>query len=333
MNFQTIPPVPLAKELLNATFRKSRERANVKKFSGELWQRLQKRELLKVDMAAGNLKERLERLVERFPVASQLPSFYATLLKVTLDFPLFRKSLGALRWASLQITVLQKHYVRKMSRERNLKGFQGLTKEFYGRVSSVIKQVDPQLKELEAARKILRTYPDIKEGLFTVCLYGFPNVGKTTLLNLLAKTKAKTAAYAFTTLTINSGFMTLDGKTIQVLDVPGTLARPDKMNPIEQQAELVVQELADVIVFVLDLSEQCGYSLARQEQLLAKAEKRKSVLLYVSKKDLLHKEQLALYPHAYSEPEELKQEILRRAEQKERDEKKSEEAITEKDAP
>ena len=41
MNFQTIPPVPLAKELLNATFRKSRERANAKQFPGELWQRLQ----------------------------------------------------------------------------------------------------------------------------------------------------------------------------------------------------------------------------------------------------------------------------------------------------
>lgn len=316
MNFQTIPPIPSAKELLDIVFRKARERATPKKFSGELWQRLQKREILKLEIVAGNLLERLDQLVRYFPSSDTLSPFYRKLLHVTLDIPLFKKSLGAIQWAKQQTRTLQRQYARGMSREKNLKRFPQLTKEFYGRISSIMKQIDPQLRALEAVRKILRTYPDIKEGLFTVCLYGFPNVGKTTLLNALAKTKAKTAAYAFTTLTINVGYTTLDGHTVQVLDVPGTLARLEKMNPVEQQAELVLQELADVIIFVLDVSGQSGYSIAQQKQLLAKVEKKKDVILYLSKNDLLSAEQRAEYPEAYADAQELQKELLRRAEQR-----------------
>ena len=100
----------------------------------------------------------------------------------------------------------------------------------------------------------MRTYPDVKE-MFTVCIYGFPNVGKSTLLNKLTTSKATVAAYAFTTKEINAGYFTVEDKKIQVFDVPGTLARENKMNYIELQAELVVKELADIIIYVFDVSE------------------------------------------------------------------------------
>ena len=150
--------------------------------------------------------------------------------------------------------------------------------------------------------------------MFTVCLYGFPNVGKTTVLNKLTGTKAEVAAYAFTTKSINAGYFTLDGEKIQVLDVPGTLAREEKMNLIELQAELVLQELANLIVFVFDLSEQGGYSIEKQEKLLKKLEKMdksKRVLIYVSKSDLISEEELGEFKHKHFTLEEIKEQIVK----------------------
>ncbi len=57
-----------------------------------------------------------------------------------------------------------------------------------------------------------------------VGLIGFPNAGKSTLINKLAGTKAKVAGYEFTTLSPNLGVCKLkDGNKIILADVPGLI--------------------------------------------------------------------------------------------------------------
>ena len=153
----------------------------------------------------------------------------------------------------------------------------------------------------------MRTYPDIKD-LPTVCIYGFPNVGKSTLLNKLTKTKAEVAAYAFTTKSINAGYATIKSKKIQFLDVPGTLARKDKMNLIERQADLVLDDLADIIIYVFDLTETCGFSFKEQEMLFKKLGKRK-VLVYLSKQDLMDEGKISEFKVKHYSLKELKENI------------------------
>ncbi len=286
MNFQDIHPVPRAKTLIDIAFAAGRKKMLQKKLHGTWSEKIKAKERRKVDIVAAQLTASLESIVRSFPSFSHLPPFYQKLVALTLEEKELRQSLGAIPWAQRKIRDFQRITLRQLNQHSTGKVSSAA---FYGRVSSVLKQIDSALAYLERARYVMRTYPDVKE-MPTACVYGFPNVGKTTLLNELTGAKAKVASYAFTTLGINSGFMNVEGKDIQLLDVPGTLARSTKKNPIELQAELVVEELAAVIIFVMDLSETSGYSVELQEQLFRDVQKLgKPVILYLSKQDLLDK--------------------------------------------
>ncbi len=310
MNFQYLSPVENSKNLLDLAFRRAREKSKEKKLKGNPLEILRKKETRKVDVVKESLTSRLNKILTSFPKENELPEFYQKLLRLTLDYTLYKQSFGAVHWAVQRIYSLQKDYARRITKEKVPVKISFLIKQYYGRISSLLKQIGPNLVYLEKARYIMRTYPDIKE-MFTVCIYGFPNVGKTTLLNKLAGTKAKVASYAFTTLGINSGFMKCGDQEVQVLDVPGTLSREEKMNPIELQAELVRKELADVIIYVFDLTETGGFPISKQELLFQKIGPEKPVLAYLSKMDLLEKEKkvLADFEHRYYSLEELKEEI------------------------
>ncbi len=56
-----------------------------------------------------------------------------------------------------------------------------------------------------------------------VGLIGFPSSGKSTLINKLAGTKAKTAQYHFTTLSPNLGILRFRDKEIVIADIPGLI--------------------------------------------------------------------------------------------------------------
>ncbi|MEW5897168.1 MAG: GTPase [Nanoarchaeota archaeon] len=312
MNFQLISPLEGSKNLLDLAFRKAREKSEQKKFIGEWLDRNKRKEARKLDIIKDVLVSSLEKILRNFPSSKDLPKFYIKLMNLTLDFPEFKRSLGAVNWAAKRVRLLHKDYARKIGRTTDGKRIPQLSKEFYGRISSTIKQINPNLEYLEQCRKIMKMYPDIKE-MFTVCIYGFPNVGKTTLLNNLTTAKGKVAEYPFTTTGINVGYLNINGSKIQVLDVPGTLARKEKMSNIELQAELVANELADLIVFVFDLSGYCGYPVEKQEQLLQKLGQRDNLLVYLSKTDLPEGKPTPEFKHKYYSAEELKLKILEKA--------------------
>ena len=230
-------------------------------------------------------------------------------MALTLDLAELKKALGSIKWVQQKNRELHRKFISLINRETQREIIKNINKQYYGRISSLLKQISHQLRYLETCRKVMRSYPDIKE-MFTVCIYGFPNVGKTTLLNKLTQTKAKVAAYPFTTKSINAGYLTVNGTQIQVLDVPGTLAR-EKLNPIERQAELVLKELADLIIYVYDLTESCGYSVEQQQKLQQKLAGRE-VIIYASKEDLLTESELRKLRSKLYSIEQIEAEIAER---------------------
>lgn len=238
------------------------------------------KELDKLNIVKDDLVKRFEKILRQFPRMDELDPFYMQLAKIKLDVAQVKKSLGAILWAVQKVKFFHKMYDQKIKRERDLSRIKASRREFYGRIGSVVKQIKTDLIHLREARKTLVKFPSFKTGMTTVCIVGFPNVGKTTLLSKITGSKGDIQPYAFTTQSLNLGYW----EDIQFIDTPGTLNR-DKQNDIELLSELAMIYLADAFIYVFDGAE-ASMPLEEQKEFYERIKKiKKPLFVYVSKKE------------------------------------------------
>ncbi len=249
-------------------------------------------ELKKITTVKDALYDYLDQIVKSFPNLEELPVFYRELVKVTVDYPELKKGLGGLNWGKNKIVDIYRVYEGKIKKCEDIRKINQFRTEFYGRAAGLIKKLRPNFDAVEKARQTMKNFPAIKTKIPTIAIVGFPNVGKTTLLYKLTGSKPEINAYAFTTQNINVSYIKKDGqRALQILDVPGTLDRFEKMNNIEKQAYLAIEHIADKLVYVLDLTEP--YPIQSQVRLLKNLKKYgKDILVYLSKTDILEKSQV-----------------------------------------
>ncbi len=235
----------------------------------------------------------LQKYIRAFPYINKMHPFYSSLLDLLLDKNQYKKSLGVLKWATGRIESFADKYARKVKGCGSIDDTVRLRKEFYGRGASILKQIAPHLRFLAQAREVMRKLPDINPSLPTVVIAGYPNVGKSELVRKLSTARPEIASYPFTTKGIFVGyFENKDGK-IQFVDTPGLLDRPlEKRNSIEKQAILALKYLANLIVFMFDPSETCGYPIDVQKRLLSELQEQFSTKIIVvdNKKDLMERD-------------------------------------------
>jgi ferrous iron transport protein B len=88
----------------------------------------------------------------------------------------------------------------------------------------------------------------------TVALAGNPNVGKSTLFNTLTGLQADTANYPGKTVDLNLGITKYNGKTIGLIDLPGTYSLDATSDDQWVARRALVDEKPDVVLVVLDAS-------------------------------------------------------------------------------
>jgi nucleolar GTP-binding protein len=282
-----------------------------KGFKGNWFERSREFQTRKIRSVEKALSARLAKIVKNFPNFDELPEFYAELSKITVDVVSAKKALRELDSYRRQLSRLAQHYADRIRKCNDMKYMEQASKAFYGRLHSSARKLDNAMQTLEKTRSIMRVYPVIKTGVPTVVLTGFPNVGKTTLLYKLTGSKPEIKEYAFTTKNINVSYLVHEGKKIQILDTPGSLDRPEKMNNIEKQAYLATKLLACCIVYIFDLT--LPFALEKQVRLYEKLlESKKPLIAYVSKTDITTSqlETLEKY-HPITELSQLKNELLR----------------------
>ncbi|HLC20210.1 MAG TPA: GTPase [Candidatus Nanoarchaeia archaeon] len=304
MKYNSIPPVPRAQALIDVAFRRTKsamEKRAHSKFAAV------RKECKRVSTVVDVLVKRLKSVTKSFPRPPSL--FYKELMNITIDVPQFESSLRVINKIIDDILKVQSFTEKRIETSSNL---DRLRRAFYGRVSGLLKKADKHLVFLDHVRHIMRDYPMIQD-LPTIAIVGFPNVGKTTLLTKLTSSKAKIAPYAFTTQNINCGYITFGSRVIQLLDTPGTLARPEKMNAIEKQAYCAMKISAEKLIYVFDPTDT--YPMEQQEKLLEIISAfDKKIILFMSKTDIAQeskiKEIQRLHPEILTLVEEVKDKLI-----------------------
>ncbi len=222
----------------------------------------------KLNAIADIIDDTLGRYEEEFPSLDSLPDFYFDIIDITVGIDELKKSLGAINWAKRRVKRTVLEAAREVVSQEDISEIEKIRRKAYARTDSFLKQVNDDLEFLRSARKKLNSLPDIRADHPSVVVAGYPNVGKSELVSRISSGKPKIARYPFTTKEVGIGHFKLGYQMCQLIDTPGMLDRPkEERNEIEMQAAKALENLADVIVFLYDPSETCGYPMEKQKTL------------------------------------------------------------------
>ncbi|MDO5846398.1 MAG: 50S ribosome-binding GTPase, partial [Methanocorpusculum sp.] len=176
-----------------------------------------------------------------------------------------RKNLGMVGWAAKNVRDVGRTISSGMHRADSLVE----RRRAVARIASIIHRADDALHYLNDMRNVLRKLPHVSPDEFTIVVAGYPNVGKSSFIRLVSSAEPEIASYPFTTKGIIVGHRIAERRRkIQFIDTPGLLDRHgEERNVIEKQALNALVYVADIVLFVIDASENCGYSVDAQFEL------------------------------------------------------------------
>lgn len=283
MIFEKIPTVLTSEELLDKALRRAARARKGKRIVSRRSKQNAEESLL---LTASNiLTDNLANTVRKFPSFDQMHPFYRELADIIVDVDQMRMSLSSLQWAGDKIKQLSRQHVGIM---RTSDDPSAIRRQAIGRVSSIVNSIDKNLRFLNDARNKLRKLPEIDMGP-SIVVAGYPNVGKSSFVSHVSSAKPEIASYPFTTKGLAVGHFTRDYIRYQVIDTPGLLDRPlEDRNTIELQAISALKHVGKVMLYIVDPSETCGYTLDKQVHLLEgiKKEFLMPVLVVANKTDL-----------------------------------------------
>ena len=87
-----------------------------------------------------------------------------------------------------------------------------------------------------------------------ILLMGHPNVGKSVFFNRLTGSNVIESNYPGTTVDYTKGYMVLENRDIEVIDVPGTFSLEPKDKAEEVAVKMLEEEKDAIVVCVIDAS-------------------------------------------------------------------------------
>ncbi|ESZ98706.1 nucleolar GTP-binding protein [Sclerotinia borealis F-4128] len=294
--WKDIQPVPTSQEFLDIVLSRTQRRLPTQIRSGFQITRIRGFYTRKVKFTAETFSEKLSLILDGFPRLQDIHPFHKDLLNTLYDADHFRIALGQLSTAKHLIEIVSRDYVRLLKYGQSLFQCKQLKRAALGRMATICKRLKDPLLYLDQVRQHLGRLPSIDPNTRTLLICGYPNVGKSSFLKSVTRADVDVQPYAFTTKSLFVGHFDYKYLRFQAIDTPGILDHPlEEMNTIEMQSITAIAHLRSAILYFMDLSEQCGYTVQAQMQLFLSIKPlfaNKLVFIVINKIDVTRPEDL-----------------------------------------
>ncbi|KAI4467051.1 nucleolar gtp-binding protein 1 [Holotrichia oblita] len=295
-NFKKIAVVPTAKDFIDIILSKTQRKTPTVVHKHYKITRIRTFYMRKVKFSQQSFHDRLTQILTEFPKLDDVHPFYADLMNVLYDKDHYKLALGQLNTARHLIDNVARDYVRLMKYGDSLYRCKQLKRAALGRMATIMKRQGANLTYLEQVRQHLARLPSIDPYTRTIIICGFPNVGKSSFINKITRADVEVQPYAFTTKSLYVGHTDYKYLRWQVIDTPGILDHSlEERNVIEMQAVTALAHLRACVLYIMDLSEQCGHTLDEQVKLFESIKPlfaNKPLIIVANKTDIVKLDEL-----------------------------------------
>lgn len=289
--FQKLPVVMPSVDILSSALKKAK-RVTPTKGITNIAKRERNKGAKQLDALMKELAVPLRAYKEGFPNKKCLHPYERSLIELTLGDGNYEEVLGRVDALRKKVVSVGKEHASICAQSVSKREAEERLNEGMNKLEEIFQREGKVVNDLLNIAKMLRAMPVVDLETPTLCLVGAPNVGKSSLVRLLSTGKPEVCNYPFTTRGILMGHITLSYQNFQVTDTPGILRRHDeKRNNLEKLTLAVLSHLPTAVLYVHDLSGECGTSPSDQFLIYKEMKARFKDHLWldvVSKCDLLH---------------------------------------------
>ncbi|TFF92202.1 GTP-binding protein [Candidatus Thorarchaeota archaeon] len=296
--FANVPTIMTAEEIIEFAHKRSTRISMKSSLRMKRVDRSQIREVARLQEFTKRVKSKLRDAVEQFPSLDRLHPFYSELVEILVGRDRLKQALGAVYNCIPLIDEIANNHLQALKLSSDFRQMKKTRRAAKGRISSIVRGTESNIEFVIESKKTLSRLPGITPNSPTIVCAGFPNVGKSTLVREVSTAEPEIAYYPFTTKSVIIGHLKIRDQSVQIVDTPGVLDRPmTERNEIEREAIAALKYLANVIVFMIDPSETCGWSLEQQMNLLNEVRRMfplNPLLVAINKIDITPPERLEL---------------------------------------
>ncbi|KAK1558686.1 hypothetical protein Q3G72_005401 [Acer saccharum] len=289
--FQKLPMVMPSVDILYSALRKAKRVAPTKGIAN-IAKRERNKAAKQLDALMKELAVPLRGYTENFPNRKYLHPYEGSLIELTLGDGNYDKILKRVDALRKKLVFIGKEHASLCAKSVSKREAEERLNEGMVRLEDMFNREGKAVDDLMNVAKTLRAMPVVDLETPTLCLVGAPNVGKSSLVRVLSTGKPEVCNYPFTTRGILMGHITLSYQNFQVTDTPGLLRRSDEeRNNLEKLTLAVLSHLPTAILYVHDLTGECGTSPSDQFKIYKEIKERFRDHLWldvVSKCDLLN---------------------------------------------
>lgn len=288
--FQKLPMVMPSVDILYSSLRKAKKIAATKGITN-VAKRERNKGAKQLDALMKELAAPLRDYVDNFPKKKYLHPYERSLVELTLGDGNYEEVLMKVDTLRKKVISVGKEHASLCAKSLSKREAEERLNQGKEKLEEIFHHEGKAIDELLDIAKTLRAMPVVDLKTPTLCLVGAPNVGKSSLVRILSTGKPEICNYPFTTRGILMGHIALNYQRFQVTDTPGLLRRHDEnRNNLEKLTLAVLSHLPTAILYVHDLSGECGMSASDQYSIYKEIKERFNDQLWldvISKSDLL----------------------------------------------